>query len=183
MNIIKSHIDIGKESRPGKKLKDLRAIVTHWTGVPKQSFETVKKWWDDDENGIYGSAHYIIDLKGDVYETIPPNEVAYHCGSAESGYTEFAKKYFSPRICSNFDSPNNYTIGIELIPEDAEGNFTAATYLSAVELTEFLMEKNGLYTNNILMHSHIRKVSEKRCPLLWVSDPAKWEEFKLDVIR
>jgi len=185
MEIIKSHIDIGTESRPGKELTQVRAVVIHWTGAPKQTAQTVISWWDDDKNGVYGSAHFVIDMAGKIYEAIPPNEVAYHVGSRN--YTDFAKKYFGEYkgvpICSDRQSPNNFTIGVEMIPVDSTGNFTESTYQSAIKLVKVLLFKHDLELQNLLMHSHIRPVNEKRCPKIFVDDPAKWEEFKMDMFK
>lgn len=185
MNIIKSHMDKGQESRPGKKLTEVRAVVIHWTGVPKQTAQTVMNWWDNDDNGIYGSAHYVIDMNGNIYEAIPPDEVAYHVGSRN--YTDYARKYFGKHngivICSDRQSPNNFTIGIEMIPVDSNGNFTDKTREAAMNLAKTLLFENNLELQNLLMHSHIRPVSEKRCPKLFVDDPAKWEEFKMDMFK
>lgn len=185
MQIKISHIDIGKESRPGKRVTKVKAIVMHWTGVPKQTAETVIEWWDDDENGVYGSAHYVIDIAGEIHEAIPPHEVAYHVGSRH--YTEFARKYFGKHhgveICSDRQSPNNFTIGIEMIPIDSTGNFTDETRESGMKLAKQLLFEHDLGLQNLLMHSHIRPVNEKRCPKLFVDDPATWEEFKMDIFK
>lgn len=179
--IQKEHIDKGKESRPGKKLKEVKAIVIHWTGVPKQSWQTVRKWWDDDTNGVYGSAHYIIDMSGNIIECIPSDEVAYHVGSKADQYTDFAKHYFGENVCSNYDSPNNYCIGIEKIPVDSDGNYTDKTENATIGLAVALLKKYGLTTDNLLMHSHIRKIQYKTCPKKEATDPAEWGEFKLKV--
>lgn len=181
MEIRKEHIDIGKESRPGKELKSVEAVIVHWTGVPKQSWQTVRKWWDDDSNGVYGSAHFIIDINGTIIECIPPGEVAYHVGSKVDEYTEFAKHYFGKNVCSDYDSPNNYCIGVECIPVDSEGNYTEATSEARIDLLSHLLTDNGLTVDNLLMHSHIRKIQSKVCPKKEAIDPAEWELLKYRV--
>lgn len=181
MRIIEHYLDVGKESRPGKKLHEVKAVVMHWTAVPKQTWQTIVKWWDNDENFIFGSGHEINDIFGDVILTIPFDEVAYGAGS--NHYTDFAVEFFGDKYCSNKPlTPNYLTYHIEMIPIDLEGNFTQQTYDTAVKRAAHNLDAFKLSVDTgLLMHSHIRPISEKVCPKKWASDPAAWELFKLDV--
>lgn len=181
MKIIESYIDIGKESRPGDKLHGVDAIVMHWTAKKGQTAEDVRKWFDNDVNGVYGSAHEIIDIYGNVLVVIPDNEIAFHVGS--NNYTEFARTFFRTQYTKNRPlTPNFVTIGIEMIPIDTEGNFSDLTYDAAIKRVIYHLKKNKLTVDNgLLMHSHIRPINEKACPRRWALDPAEWELFKLRV--
>jgi N-acetylmuramoyl-L-alanine amidase len=131
----------------------------------------------------YSSAHYIIDLNGDIYHAVPDNEVAYHCGSTQkdtsSGriYTDWARAKFG-RYAENPDinSPNNCTIGIELCITDNQGNFTPETLGAAAELAAKLVKDNRLTIEEV--GTHYKVVGWKECPLLWTKYPEKFEEFK-----
>jgi N-acetylmuramoyl-L-alanine amidase len=130
----------------------------------------------------YSSAHYVIDLNGDVYHAVPDYEMAYHCGTDKpdpaSGriYTEWARQKFG-----NFAndptkfSPNQCSIGIELCI-DRDGNFTPETLGAAVELTAKLLEQNKLSADDIGLHKLV--VGWKDCPLPWVKNPALFDDFK-----
>lgn len=186
MKVTEAYINLGPESRPGILLDTVMAVVMHWTGVPGQTWQTVRGWWDNDMNGVFGSAHEIIDVLGNVYLTIPDNEVSYGVGADQ--YTEYAKRFFGQEYTSNkrradglWETPNLVTLSLEMMPVDTQGNFSKFGYISGVQRAAYNLKKNGLTVDQLLMHSHIRPVSEKVCPKLFVEDPAKWEVFKMDV--
>jgi len=184
MNIIQKLLSINPFSRSGRRLAVCKGIVFHYVGVANQKAANVWNYFEKDcpADKHYSSAHYIIDLIGDIYHAVPDNEVAWHCGSSAkdpaSGriYTDWARKKYGfyandPAITS----PNYCTIGIELCI-DQQGNFTPETLQAAVELAAKLIEENHLTIDDIGTHNLI--VGWKDCPHPWVKRPSLFEEFK-----
>jgi N-acetylmuramoyl-L-alanine amidase len=147
--------------------------------------------WDFFENTCprdkhYSSAHYIVDINGDILHAVPDNEVAYHCGSEKidpaSGriYTDWARAKFG-RYAENPDinSPNNVTLGIEMCVLDAQGNISPETLGAAAELVAKLIKDNRLTLDDIGTHN--KMVGWKDCPRLWTVHPDKFDEFRGNV--
>lgn len=114
MEVVNKIFPKGHACRPGKLLTDTASITIHWVGpYPTQTPQIVRDWWARSGNNV--CAHYII--KDNVcWQCIPDDEVAWHCGSA-----------------------GNYTsIGIEVIPATAEGQFSDASIESLVTLLTLL---------------------------------------------
>jgi N-acetylmuramoyl-L-alanine amidase len=184
MIIIDKLLSITPYSRCGRRLYECRAIILHYVGLPNQWALTVWNYFEKDcpRDKHYSSAHYIIDLNGDIFHAIPDCEVTWHCGSEKpdpkSGriYTGWARKKLKHHVSDpTKDSPNNCTIGIELCI-DRNGNFTPETVKAAVELVAKLIQDNNLNTEDIGHHNLV--VGWKDCPLPWVKEPALFEEFK-----
>jgi N-acetylmuramoyl-L-alanine amidase len=162
-----------------------KAIILHWTGVPTQRAMTVWEYFENTcpDKKIYASAHYIIDLNGDIYQAIPDYEVAYHCGSSQidpsSGkiYTDWARAKFGHYAANpKQNSPNNCTIGIEMCVIDNEGNFASETLQAAAELVAKLLKDHKLTIDDIGTHNKV--VGWKDCPRFWTNNPDLFEEFK-----
>ena len=141
MQIIHDFLTINEYSRPGKKLREVLAVVIHWTANPDANAKDNRDYFETKKTGSggYASAHYIIDQNGLIIAAVPEYEIAYHCGTSAkdpaSGkvYTNEARARFG-KYASESSSPNNCTIGVELCPIDAAGNFSKATLDSATEL-------------------------------------------------
>jgi N-acetylmuramoyl-L-alanine amidase len=182
---IEKLLTVNAYSRPGRPLGGVKAVILHWTGSPMQRAVNTWGWFETGcpKEKHYSSAHYIIDLNGEIYHAIPDKEVAYHCGSSQhdpaSGriYTDWARKKLG-RFAEDpaINSPNNCTIGIELCTTDAEGNFAPETLVSAVELTARLLKDNGLTVNDIGTHNLV--VGWKDCPRLWTKHPDRFDNFR-----
>jgi N-acetylmuramoyl-L-alanine amidase len=130
----------------------------------------------------FSSAHYIIDLDGTIYHTVPDNEVAYHCGSSQpdpaSGriYTDWARKKLGPYAeRPDINSPNNCTLGIEMCVIDNKGNFTVETLGAARELVVKLLKDNRLALDDVGTHNLV--VGWKDCPRLWTKHPEQFYAF------
>jgi len=184
MNIIRKFLTLSQYSRSGRRLPVCKAVILHYVGIPNQKALAVWNYFNNDcpRNMHYSSAHYIIDLNGDVYHAVPDDEVAWHCGSSckdpASGriYTDWARKkfgHFADDPTKN--SPNYCTIGIELCI-NAQGNFPIETITAAVDLTAKLLTENKLNTEDIGHHKMV--VGWKDCPLPWVKNPALFDDFK-----
>ena len=186
MKIIHDFLTINEYSRPGRRIREMLGLVMHWTANPAANAKQNRDFFENKKTGMsgYGSAHYIIDQNGIIVAAIPENEVAYHCGSSEkdpaSGkvYTNEARRRFG-RYASENSSPNLCTIGVELCPKDATGNFTNATINVAVELCADICKRYGLTVQAITTHHNI--VGWKDCPKLWTEKPQLLEAFRQSV--
>lgn len=186
MQIIHDFLTINEYSRPAKKLKEVKAIVIHWTANPAANAKQNRDYFETRKAGSlgYGSAHYIVDQNGLIYAAVPEYEVAYHCGTDKrdpvSGkiYTDEARARFGDYATAK-SSPNYCTIGVELCPIDNTGNFTTATINAAVELCADLCNRYGLSALEITTHHNI--VGWKDCPRLWTNRPELLTAFRLAV--
>jgi N-acetylmuramoyl-L-alanine amidase len=186
MQIIHDYLTKNEYSRPGKRLQKVLAVVIHWTANPDATAKQNRDFFETKKTGMggYASAHYIIDQNGIIVAAVPENEVAYHCGSSQkdpvSGkvYTDEARRRFG-RYASEISSPNLCTIGVELCPKDAAGNFTNATINTAVELCADICRRYGLTTQAITTHHNI--VGWNDCPKLWTEKPQLLTAFQFTV--
>ena len=186
MQIIHDFLTINEYSRPGRRIREMLGLVMHWTANPAANAKQNRDFFENKKTGMggYGSAHYIIDQNGIIVAAIPENEVAYHCGSSDkdpaSGkiYTDEARRRFG-KYASESSSPNLCTIGVELCPKDATGNFTNATINVAVELCADICKRYGLTVQAITTHHNI--VGWKDCPKLWTEKPQLLEAFRQSV--
>jgi len=184
MNIIQKFLTVNQYSRSGRRLAVCKGVVLHYVGISGQ--RAINTWGYFEKacpaDKHYSSAHYIIDLNGDIYHAVPDNEAAWHCGSEkadpQSGriYTDWAREKFGYYASDPVKtSPNYCTIGIEMCI-DANGAFTPETLNAAVELVAKLVQENNLTTEDIGHHKKV--VGWKDCPLPWVKNPALFDDFK-----
>ena len=186
MQIIHDFLTINEYSRPGRRIREMLGIVMHWTANPAANAKENRDFFENKKTGMggYGSAHYIIGQNGIIIAAVPEDEVAYHCGSSEkdpaSGkvYTDEARRRFG-RYASDSSSPNLCTLGVELCPKDAAGNFTNATINVAVELCADICKRYELTVQAITTHHNI--VGWKDCPKLWTENPQLLEAFRQSV--
>ena len=167
---MQDHLTINRYSRPGKRLDAVKAIVMHWVANPGTSAKMNRDFFERRRNGKhgYGSAHYIVGLRGEVIECVPPTEVAYHCGSKR--YTRYTKEHLTT------GNPNSVTLGIELCHPDWSGAFTDRVLTSAAELVRNLCEDFGLDPyRDITTHKAV--VGWKDCPKYWVEHPDEFQRF------
>jgi N-acetylmuramoyl-L-alanine amidase len=188
VKVIEKPLAVNTYSRPGRPLGGVKAVILHWVGIPMQRALTTWTFFEKTcpRDKHYSSAHYIIDLNGEIYHAVPDKEVAYHCGSSQkdpaSGmiYTDWAREKFG-RFAERPDinSPNNCTVGIELCVIDNKGNFTPETIVSAVELVAKLLKDNGLTVDDVGTHHLV--VGWKDCPRLWTEHPERFDNFRQSV--
>lgn len=170
--ITKDIIPVNEFSRPGMKLKAKKGIVMHYTASPGAPAKNISRYFadlakqnpNDNVEDRYAGAHYQVD-RFSIYNSIPSNEMAYHCGSKT--YTKEALEAFG-------SYPNNSTVGIEMCIEK-DGSIHPDTFNNAVDLVVHLIKNEG-FPNMIFTHKGV--VGWKDCPLPWVKNPAEFERFK-----
>ena len=128
-------------------------------------------YFEERKNGRkgWGSAHYIIDMSGEIVWCIPEREMAYHVGADR--YTEYAKRNFG-------DYPNSHLLGIELCHIDNKGEMTKETWQAAIELCTYICLNRGIEPVYITTHSAI---TTKRCPRWFVDHPEELFRFRQEV--
>lgn len=168
---------INNYTRPKRKLKKLKGVVIHWTantsrGANAQAnrnyFNNLRPVYlaDGRVRKVYASAHYMVD-DHTIIRCVPDDEVAYHVGA----------RYYKPigekiREHRRGDSPNNYTIGIEMCV-NSDGDWDK-TYDATVELTRYLLDKYNLSMNDLYRHYDI---TGKLCPKMMIEEE-DWQKFK-----
>ena len=143
----------GKRSRTAK-------VAWHFTGASGVSGKsTVYNWFLPIAKGQhpknYASAHFVMDLNGDIYEMIPLNYIAYTTNSA-----------------------NAYSIGIECATTGSDDHYTDEEYVSMVKLGAWLAQYYGLDPRKDFIRHY--DVTKKICPRYFVNNSSKWKQFKLD---
>ena len=189
MKIIDDLLTINPQSRPGRMLGKLQALIMHWTAAPRQLPVVTRDYWESlkDQTALFASAHYVIGCDGSILRCIPESEEAYHVGSSQidpaSGriYTDWARAKFGEYAANPTTlSPNAVTLGVEMEPIDTDGNFTPETLASARDLAVDICKRNGLNPlSDIGTHNLV--VGWKDCPRLWVNHPELFAAFKQDV--
>jgi hypothetical protein len=148
MKITEKLLILGKPARSGKKfMVKLDSIIIHWIGpYPGQSVSDPWNCWENenpvtkklDGTGKQASAHFIIKNK-DVIQSLPLDEVGWHSG----------------------DSRNYGSIGIEVIPMNIAGEFSAATIETLRELVQHIRTETGL---PLPLERHFDGIQKKDCP-------------------
>lgn len=150
---LSKYVTSGKRSRTTK-------IAWHYTGAHDVSGKsTCYNWFlpiaKGKHPGTYASAHFVMDLNGDIYEMIPLNYVAYTTNSA-----------------------NAYAIGIECATTGTNDHYSDKEYVSMVKLGAWLAQYYGLDPRTDFIRHY--DVTQKICPRYFVNNTAKWTQFKLD---
>ena len=160
-----------------RKLKSVLAIVVHWPGGDVPTLNGLWEWMNEKSKNSY---HYLVS-KSTVLHTRDKDFRAIHCGHAT--YTDKARAYFGPTVCSLWDSPNNYTLGVCMLHDKPNGSYAADTMESAIELLAALCSEYQLDPlKNLLRHSDITDEKAIPCPKAFFEDDDNpddlWESFK-----
>lgn len=164
-------VPINLYSRPGIKLRNVKGIVLHWTATPNAPAINVVRYFAGlaQTKKVYASAHFVVD-ESSIYQAIPSDEIAYHCGSKT--YTEDALHRLGTY-------PNNCTLGIEMCV-NAKGEIAEATFQRTADLVAELLQTYHLTVNDLWTHKGV--VGWKDCPLPWVVRPTEFERFRKEVL-
>ncbi|WFR60366.1 N-acetylmuramoyl-L-alanine amidase [Paenibacillus amylolyticus] len=172
IQITKDYIPVNKYSRAGLKLKAKRGIVMHYTASPGAPAKNISQYFaslaqqDSNKavNSRYASAHYSVD-RTSIYNSLPDDELAYHCGSTT--YTKEA-------LAKLGTYPNNSTVGIEMCIEK-DGSIHEDTFNNVIDLAVYLIRERGFPP---VFFTHKEVVGWKECPLPWIKQPDEYERFK-----
>lgn len=169
-------------NRPRKNLKKLKAIIIHWTAntnrganakANRNYFNTKPYIKDRIGNKIYASAHYVVDDEN-IIQCLPDNEVGFHVGARWSKFKPAALKLMG-NPAAGTDSPNNYTIGIEMCV-NSDGDFSK-TRQHTIDLVRYLLTKHQLGIDAVLRHYDI---TGKDCPKMLLNEDI-WAAFKHEI--
>lgn len=141
MEIIQSILDKNPCYRAGKKIK-VGGLMLHSVGCPQPSAETFVKKWNSAE-ASRACVHAFIDGNtGKIYQTLPWDHRAWHCGSGINGSGN--NTHIGVEMCE--PACIKYTGGAGFTCFDMETALAVArrTYASAVELFAFLCRKYEL---------------------------------------
>jgi len=142
MRVTQKLLSLGKRARAGIKFaKPLEKIIVHWIGpYPHQAVSSPWNWWENgsDGGGVGASAHFIVK-DADIIQCVPLGEVAWHSG----------------------DARNYSSIGIEVIPKNAEGEFGSWTIDTLTKLVRHIRQETEL---NLPVERHFDGAQRKDCP-------------------
>lgn len=121
------------------------SITIHWIGpYPHHTLDIVRDWWIRSKGEA--SAHYIIK-NDECMKCWPDNKIAWHAGCAAG---------------------NKTSIGIEVVPQDIRGIFSASSIQTLKELIATLPRVK------IVRHYDWTK---KECPK-WYVDDHEWAKLR-----
>ena len=149
--------------RKGRR-DSIKYIVIHYVGATGSALNNVKYYALSD---VGASAHYYVghaSEEGAIYQSVAPENCAWHCGS-ETGV------YYHP--CRNDSS-----IGIEMCchkSSDGTWYFDDITVEKTIEFTKWLMSEYNISSDNVIRHYD---VTHKTCPAPFVLDKGMWNVFK-----
>ena len=146
-------IKVDGDSRRGVMLEGVRNIVIHYVGNPGSTAQQNRDYYANPSSEV--SSHFVIGLKGEIIQCIPLHEKS-----------------------SASNHRNKDTISIEVCHPDESGKFTDESYQSLVKLTVWLCEICDLDSNDVIRHYDI---TEKQCPLYFVTHEDAWKQFLKDV--
>ena len=116
------------------RTQKIEYIVVHYT---EMTFEGALTRLTDPSAKV--SAHYLIKEDGEIFQLVADDQVAWHAGiSYWQGKTEI----------------NQYSIGIEL-DNLGNGQFSTMQLDACLELTQELMEKYNILSENFIGHSDV----------------------------
>lgn len=137
MEIIQSILTNNPCYKAGKKIA-VKGLMLHSVGCPQPNAETFVKKWNNPKSSR-ACVHAFIDGKtGKVYQTLPWEHKAWHCGGNANG-THIGVEMCEPACI-------RYTGGATFTCSDQEAAMAVVkrTYEAAVELFAYLCKQYGL---------------------------------------
>lgn len=137
MEIVESILKNNPCYKAGKKIR-VQGLMLHSVGCPQPSAEVFVKKWND---ANYGRAcvHAFIDANsGKVYQTLPWDHRAWHCGGGGNN-THIGVEMCEP-ACIKYTGGATFTCS----DESKAKEIVERTYRAAVELFAFLCREYGL---------------------------------------
>ncbi|MBO4912991.1 MAG: N-acetylmuramoyl-L-alanine amidase [Butyrivibrio sp.] len=146
-------IDEGNPSRSGALLEGINDIVVHYVGNPRTTAQQNRDFYNQEDSDV--CSHFVVGIDGEIIMCVPLTEK-----SASS------------------NDRNRDTISIEVCHPDITGEFTDASYESLIKLVNWLRSSFNLSTDHVIRHY---EVTGKECPMYFVRNPEKWDQFKEDL--
>ena len=182
INEFKADVAVYRTRKGVSSLKDIKAIVHHYTGVCQQTARGNAEYFGtlaSHPSDPLLSIHFAVD-DTEVWSCVPMMGRAGHC--EDSGVGQFKNLY-----------NNENTIGIEVCPHHKKKKkypdaYEKGWYFSdtSIELLKQLdvyiineIKKAGGETPALVRHFDI---TGKHCPAPWLEDEQQWEDFKADVM-
>ena len=182
INEFKANAAVYRTRKGVSSLKDIKAIVHHYTGVCQQTARGNAEYFGtlaSHPSDPLLSIHFAVD-DTEVWSCVPMMGRAGHC--EDSGVGQFKNLY-----------NNENTIGIEVCPHHVSCKkypdaYEKGWYFSdtSIELLKQLdvyiineIKKAGGETPALVRHFDI---TGKHCPAPWLEDEQQWEDFKADVM-
>lgn len=142
----------------------VKYLVKHYVGATGGAEENCK-FFRSTYRGA--SAHYFVGHKGEIWQCVEENDIAWHCGADSYRHAS----------CRNTNS-----IGVELcVKKDKNGKwyYTEATKKAAVKLFAYLMDKYKIDASHVLRHYD---VTGKVCGEPDVRSGNKvWSQFRKEI--
>lgn len=137
MEIIQSILTNNPCYKAGKKIV-VKGLMLHSVGCPQPNAETFVKKWNNPESSRACVHAFIDGNTGKVYQTLPWDYKAWHCGGNANG------THIGVEMCE--PSCIRYTGGASFTCSDKESAMAVVkrTYDVAVELFAFLCKQYGL---------------------------------------
>ena len=132
-------------SKKIRKIKDIKAIVIHYTGMQSKVVSIKRLLYTKHKV----SCHYLIDQKGQILRMVDENKTAWHAGRSK---------------WKNFINLNEHSIGIELVNKGHEfgyEKFTKSQIRELIKLCLYLKRKYKIKNSNIVGHSDIAPLRKK----------------------
>ena len=166
MKIHKMLSKYNQQSRNGSRIK---YIVIHYVGAISSARNNCIYF----RGGYRGaSAHFFVDKK--IYQSIPLNMAAWHCGGnlqdTGNAYVEGNRGATLHGVCTN-----NNSIGIELCCKKKNGRIvpTEEAINTAIPLVQWLMDKYNIPASRVIRHFD---VTGKCCPNGYISKTS-WDKL------
>ena len=161
MEIVQSILNQNPCYKAGKKIK-VSGLMLHSVGCPQPSAEVFVRKWNNAESSRACVHAFIDGNTGKVYQTLPWDHRAWHCGSDANGTAN--NTHIGVEMCE--PACIKYTGGATFTCSDKEAALAVVkrTYAAAVELFAFLCrryELNPLADGVIISHKegHDRKIA------------------------
>lgn len=137
MELVQSILTNNPCYKAGKKIT-VKGLMLHSVGCPQPSAETFVKRWNNPESGRACVHAFIDGNSGKVYQTLPWDHRAWHCGGGANS-THIGVEMCEPACL-------RYTGGASFACSDREAAMVVInrTYGAAVELFAYLCKEYGL---------------------------------------
>lgn len=137
MEIVENTLSNNPCYKAGKKIS-VKGLMLHSVGCPQPSAEVFVRKWNNPEEGRACVHAFIDGNTGKVYQTLPWEHRAWHCGGSANN-THIGVEMCEP-ACLKYTGGSSFTCS----DRETAMEVVKRTYDTAVELFAFLCEQYGL---------------------------------------